>query len=283
MRKIILLLAVTVQLAAADFVGSDLISETVTKGFKKFPEPPTAELTGTLPGRRAISDGRASAALLFLKDGEGDPVAPPGAFLSRYLVANAAAVVIVHKSNAVNQIKLSELRGLFIKESREVYLNWNDLSDSMLSEMVAPIVFAPAGAFTNELFKGLVLEGYDYRPGVRQNLEWKTINENLTARFGVVVVAPSMPAGAPGKVVPISDGRPGKSAIAYAPDEMNIYNGDYPLRLPLYLYVRIDREKALRDAVAWILSDEFAKNLKDQGLYPAPKAIRERLSQRLDR
>lgn len=283
MRKIILLLAVSVQLAAADFVGSDLISDMVTKGFKKLPEAPSAELTGTLPGRRAIADGRASAALLFVKEGEGDPPAPTGAFFSRYLVANAAAVVIVHKSNAINQIKLSELRGLFIKETREVYLNWNDLSDSMLSEMVAPIVFAPPGAFTNELFKGLVLEGYDYRPGVRQNLEWSTINENLTARFGVVVVAPSMPVGSPGKVVPIADGRPGKSAIAYAPDEMNIYNGDYPLRLPLYLYVRTDQERALRGAVAWILSDEFAKNLKDQGLYPAPKAIRDRLSQRLDR
>ena len=283
MRKIILLMAVTARLAAADFVGSDLISEIVTKGFNKLPDPPSAELAGTLPGRRAISDGRASAALLFVKEGVGDPLAPQGVFFSRYLVANAAAVVIVHKSNAVNQIKLSELKGLFTKEAREVYLNWNDLSDSLLSEMVAPIVFAPPGAFTNELFKGVVLDGYDYRPGVRQNLEWTSINDNLTARFGVVVVAPSMPDGAPGKVVSIADGRPGKSAIAYAPDEMNIYNGDYPLRLPLYLYVRTDREKALRDAITWILSDEFAKNLKDQGLYPAPKAIRDRLTQRLDR
>lgn len=283
MRKLFILLAVATHLSAADFVGTDLITGIITPGLKNIPSAPTADLSGTMPGRRALCAGKASAAFLFLKDGESEPVPPAGVFFNRYLIANAAVVVVVHKQNAVTQLKLSELRGLFTKEARDVYLNWNDLSNGVLSEMVAPIVYAPAGAFTDELFKGFVLEGYDYRVGVRQRLEWSAISENLTARFGVVAIMPSMPPGTPGKVVPVADGRAGRSTVAYAPDEMNIYNGDYPLRLPLYLYVRADREKALRDALIWILSDDVAKKFRDQGLYPAPKAIRERLTQRLDR
>ena len=271
------------RLSAADIVGSDIIRDAIEPGLKKHASGSSIELSGTLPGRRALIAGTASAAFLFLKDGEADPAAPSGVFFNRYLIANAAVVAVVHKQSSITQLKLSELKGLFTKESREVYLNWSDLSNGTLSEMVAPIVYAPKGAFTDELFKGFVLDGADYRQGVRQHLEWDTIKENLTARFGVIVIMPSMPADTPGKVLSVADGRPGRPIVAYAPDEMNIYNGDYPLRLPLYLYVRSDREKALNEALNWVLSDEVAQKLKDQGLYPAPKAIRVRLSQRLDR
>ncbi len=283
MKKLITLFLITARLAAADIVGTDLIRGLVTSGIKTMPNPPTVELAGTLPGRRALCAGNASAAFLFLKEGEADPLAPAGVFFNRFLVANAAVVVVVHKQNPVAQLKFSELKGLFAKESREVYLNWGDLSNGTLSEMSAPLVYAPSGAFTDELFKGLVLEGNDYRPGVRQRLEWPTIIENLTARFGVVAIMPSMPAGTPGRLMPIADGRPGRSQVAYPPNEVNIYNGDYPLRLPLYLYVRTDQEKALHDTLVWILSDAFAQGLEAQGLSPAPKAIRGRLTQRLDR
>lgn len=283
MKNVTIIFLITARLAAADIVGTDLINGLVTSGIKSLANPPTAELTGTLPGRRALCAGNASAAFLFLKDGEADPVAPAGNFFNRYLVANAAAVVVVHKQNQVSQLKFSELKGLFAKESRDVYLNWGDLSNGTLSEMAAPIVYAPPGAFTDELFKGLVLDGNDYRTGVRQRLEWTAVTENLTARFGVVAIMPAMPAGTPGRLMPIADGRPGRSQVAYPPNELNIYNGDYPLRLPLYLYVRSDREKALHDTLVWILSDAFAQGLQTQGLAPAPKAIRGRLTQRLDR
>jgi hypothetical protein len=283
MKNLITFFIVTVHLAAADIVGTDLINGLVTSGIKNVPNPPTVELTGTLPGRRALCAGTASAAFLFLKDGEGDPVAPSGTFFNRYLVANATVVVVVHKQNPTSQLKLSELKGLFAKESRDVYLNWGDLSNGTLSEMAAPIVYAPSGAFIDELFKGLVLEGNDYRQGVRQRLEWKTVTENITARFGVVAIMPSLPAGSPGRLMPIADGRPGRSQMAYPPNEVNIYNGDYPIRLPLYLYVRSDREKELRNTLVWILSDTFAEGLQKQGLSPAPKSIRSRLTQRLDR
>ena len=283
MGKLLLLFITASQLVAADFVGTDIITGVIDAGFKKLPNPPSVELIGSMPGSRAISSGRASAALLFLKEGESEPAAPSGAFFNRYLIASAAAVVVVHKQNPTSQLKLSELKGLFTKDAREVFLSWNDLSNGNMSEMAAPIVYAPPGAFTDELFKGMVLEGADYRQGVRQRLEWTAVTENLLARFGAVAIMPAMPAGTPGKLVPIADGRPGRSAVAYPPDEMNIYNGDYPLRLPLYLYVRSDREKDLRDAITWILSDEAAQMLKEQGLHPAPKAIRERLTQRLDR
>ena len=92
---------------------------------------------------------------------------------------------------------------------------------------------------------------------------------------------PYAPAGV-GKALQVSDGRPGRPASAYSPDEQNIYNGDYPLRLPLWLYFRADRQAELRPALKWVLSDEAAELLRRQGLHPAPRPARDQFVQRLD-
>jgi len=83
-------------------------------------------------------------------------------------------------------------------------------------------------------------------------------------------------------VLQVADGRPGKSSTAYGPDENNVHNADYPLQVPLILYVRKDRLARLRPALSWLFSDEAAALLEKQGLYPAPKSARTRFVQRLD-
>ena len=90
------------------------------------------------------------------------------------------------------------------------------------------------------------------------------------------------PSAGEAKLLQVSDGRPGRSLTAYTPTEMNIYNGDYPLSLPITLYIRKDQLAAYAPLVRWVLSEEVAVKLRERGLSPTPPALRSRLLQRLD-
>ncbi len=281
MRIILLLLCLVSPLSANEIVGSDILKETL-KDINKLPGAPKANFNGTMPARRALLEDRASIGILFLRENEEDPKPSKDVFFNRYLLANAAAALIVHKENTLTQVNLEGLRGIFSKSARDPVTTWNDLPGATQSEIVSPIIHSPAGSFVQEFFVGFVLNGDELKTNVKQRMEAITIQENIESRFGIAVI---MPANTPtaGRVMSIADGRPGRPRVAYVPNEMNIYNGDYPLRLPLYIYVKSTKEKEMSKVLTWLMSDEVAERIKKQGLYPAPKPIRDRLSQRLDR
>ena len=73
MRLLALLLS-CVALRAADIVGSDLLTGAVAGGLERAARNLTHDFGGTLPGRQAFIDGRASAAVLMVRDREVAPV-----------------------------------------------------------------------------------------------------------------------------------------------------------------------------------------------------------------
>jgi len=281
MLRILILLCLVPQLSAIEIVGSDILKDTL-KDIDKLPDAPKANFTGTMPARRALLEERANIGIIFLRENEEDPKPVNGTFFNRYLLANAAASLIVHKENTLTQVNLEGLRGIFSKSARYPAANWNDLPGATQSEIISPIIHSPTGSFIQELFVGFVLNGDELKTNVKQRMEAITIQENIESRFGAAVIMPAITPTS-GRVMSIADGRPGRPAVAYIPNEMNIYNGDYPLRLPLYIYVKSTKEKELSKILIWLMSDEVAERIKKQGLCPAPKPIRDRLSQRLDR
>ena len=268
--------------SAADIVGSDLLKPALTEGLRAVAPAKSVDFAGTLPGRRSLADGRASVALLFQREGEADPTAPTGQTLQRYLLANAAVVVAVHKSNRQNQVSFADLNSLLAKDPKVYYVNWNDLAGGNLSDTILTYLYAPHGAFARELIQGVPLANQPFRQEVNLVMDWAPVGQSLATRPATLAFAPGLPPGSEGRLLQVSDGRPGKSVTAYSPDEMNIYNGDYPLRLPLYLYVRTDQLAAHKETLKWLFSEAAAERIRALGLYPAPKAIRERLAQRLD-
>ena len=125
------------------------------------------------------------------------------------------------------------------------------------------------------------MEGRSFRSDVRQRIEPTLAADMLTLRAGSVVLMAHAPSGV-GRPLPLADGREGRPTTAYLPNDTNLQNGDYPLQLPLVLYVRQDRLDGFRPALRWLFSDEAAALLERQGLHPAPKDVRVRFVQRLD-
>ena len=280
MRLLALLLS-CVALRAADIVGSDLLTGAVARGLESAVGNSAADFGGTLPGRQAFVDGRASVAILLVRDREVAPVPTGKIGVVEFRLASAVVVVATHGSNRAESITLENLANVFARDPRAAARNWNDLDPAARSELITPAVCSPAGSMVLEIFQGLSLQGQPFRSDVRLRIEPDLAADLLASRAGSVILIPRPPTGR-GKVLQVADGRPGKSTTAYGPDETNVHNGDYPLQVPLILYVRQDRLAQLTPALRWLVSDEAASLLENQGLTPAPKAARTRFVQRLD-
>lgn len=267
--------------SAADYVGTDLLSGPMAQGLAHAAGGMAADFGGTLPGRQAFVEGRASAAVLMMRDREVAPVPSGRIGVAEFRLASAVAVVATHAANRMEAVTLENLSNAFAKDARSPARNWNDLDPAARSELMSPAVCSPPGALVLEIFQGLVLEGQPFRADVRQRVEPTLAADLLASRAGSIILLPLPPKGR-GKVLQVADGRPGKSSTAYGPDENNVYNGDYPLQVPLVLFVRLDRLPQLRPSLRWLFSDEAAALLEKQGLYPAPKSARTRFVQRLD-
>ena len=270
-----------VALRAADIVGSDLLAGAVARGLDGAAGKTAADFGGTLPGRQAFVDGRASAAVLMLRDREVAPIPSGKTGVIEFRLASAVVVVATHGTNRAESITLENLANIFARDPRAPARNWNDIEPAARSELITPAVCSPAGSLVLEIFQGIALEGQPFRPDVRQRIEPDLAADLLASRAGTVTLIPRPPSGR-GKVLQVADGRPGKSSTAYSPDENNVHNGDYPLQVPLVMYVRQDRLTQLTPALRWLFSDEAAALLEKQGLSPAPKAARTRFVQRLD-
>ena len=262
---------------AADIVGTDLLDGNFVASLRVAAGPDVADFAGTLPARRAITEGRAAAAILMVRPGEASPLA--GA--REFRLASAVVVVATHGSNRMEQITFEQLANAYARDARAPARNWNDLDPLARSELLTPALCSPPGTMVLEVFQGLVLEGQAFRPDARLRVEPPLAADLLASRAGSIVLLPRPPT-ARGRVLPVADGRSGRPATAYGPDENNVHNGDYPLQVPLILYVRPDKVAGLRPALRWLCSDAAAELLSKQGLTPAPASARSAFLQRLD-
>ena len=261
----------------ADLVGTDLLDGRFVAGLRAAAGAGIADFAGTLPARKALQEGRAAAAILMVRPGETSPV--PGA--REFRLASAVVVVATHGSNRMEQVTFEQLVNAFARDARAPARNWNDLDPLARSELMTPALCSPPGTMTLEVFQGLVLEGQAFRPDVRLRVEPALAADLLAARAGSIVLLPSPPSGR-GRVLPVADGRPGRPATAYGPNQNNVHNGDYPLQVPLVLFVRPEKIAELRPALRWLCSEAAADLLSSQGLTPAPAAARAAFLQRLD-
>ncbi len=265
---------------AAEIGGSDLLGGDLVAAMTRAVGAVDADFSGTLPARRAFRGGRLGAAVLLRRPEDAAPTAA-GAEVWECPLAAAVVVVSAHASNRCERLTLEQLADAFARDARSPARNWNDLDPSARSELISPAVCSPAGTLVVEIFQGVALAGQPFRPDVRQRIEPALAADLLSVRSGSLVLHPRLPEGR-GRVIPVADGRPGRSATAYAPDDANVQNGDYPLQLPLVLYVRADRVGPVRAAIRWLCSDEAARQLTRQGLCPAAASTRLRFVQRLD-
>ena len=263
--------------ALVDTLGPALADRAAVAGVKL-----TVRFDGSLTAREAVRDGRADLGILLLRESDVLDKAADGKAIRRFPLGAAAAYVYVHPSNPLRDIDLPALANIFGSGQRGDYKFWSDVPGVSMAEPILTFTCVPGRHMAQTLFQGIALGGRAFKPGVRQRVDPALAEESISGRTNAILVTATPLAAKFGKLLQVADGREGRSSTAYAPDEANIFNGDYPLRLPLVLCVKEDRVAANADTIRWLLSEECAAKIRQAGMIPAPKAIRERLAQRLD-
>lgn len=269
-------------LFAADIAGSDVLAPALLAGLRQVaPAGKSVDLAGTLAARRGLVAGQVGCALLLIRPEEGAPPGPAGIELVTVPFARAAAVVAVHRSNPVEQISFASLAGLLARESAAPIGNWSELPGGGRNDLPTIAIHSPEGSFVRELVRGLALGQVPFKETVRLETPALPARETLATVSGALVLLP-FPAAGDAKLLQVADARPGRPLTAYSPTELNIHNGDYPLSLPIALYIRKDQLSIYAPVARWLLSAEAADKLRFHGLVPAPPALRARFLQRLD-
>lgn len=283
---LILLLAAIPWLRAASVAGSDAIAETLGTAVQRHLAADggkhTVAFRGTLPALEGLDNGTVDVALVLLRDSQQVDKTSDGKPIRRITLGAVAAYVYTHPSLPVQEVNLGTLAAIFGVGQAADYKFWSDVPGVTFPEPILPFTTGAQQHPSSTLFHGIALGGRPFRNTVRLRVAPALANDTLASRTNAIVVTDQpMPEGV-GRLLRVADGREGRSSTGYFPDENNIYNADYPLRLPLVLCVREDRLASQRELVRWLLSDEAASHLRRANFVPAPKLIRDRLAQRLD-
>lgn len=285
MRPLILCLLVA-SARSTEIAGTDALADTLQPALVARAATAGAadkvHFDGSLPARNGLLEGKVDIAVLFLRESDTLDKAADGTSIRRFPLGSAAAYVYVHPSHPLREITLPVLANLYGSGQRSDYKFWSDVPGLTMPEPVLPFTYVPGRHMAQTVFQGIALGGRAFKASVRQRIELDLAKESVSGRTNAILVsATPMPPGV-GRLLQVADGREGRPTTAYAPDEANIFNGDYPLRLTLVVCVRSDRVAANAETLRWLLSEPAADLVRKAGMVPAPKAIRERLAQRLD-
>lgn len=273
-------------LSAINVGGTDTLTPTLGAAIERHlaadGKKHTIAFRGSLPALEGIDAGQVDIALILQPDGQNLERTPGGKVLRRFPLGAAAAYVYVHPTLDLKETNLATLAAIFGAGQKDDFKFWSDVPGLRFQEPILAFTSSDETHPSTTLFNGIALAGRPYRPSVRLRVPAVTAREIISGSTNAIMIASSPTPEGVGQLLRIADGREGRSKTAYFPDDANIYNGDYPLRLPLVLCVPEDKVATHRDFIAWLLSDVAASEIRKGQFIPTPALIRQRLVQRLD-
>lgn len=267
--------------AEITFCGSDFFAGTLEKKFTETASAavPGVSLKSDLRGSRwalaKLREGKCDFAIALVPDKKSVPEFESGAW-KMVPVAYQTAIVVVAKSNPLEQISFYQLRAVFARYAEERIERWNDIASGFDAiTKIRPIVnsdpnsslaaFFQSRAFPNSGFENNVLK-------IRGNDE--TLHE--VGYNTIAVVSSFDPLKYPVlKMLSVSAAdKKNDVQTAYAPSISNIAHGDYPFSVPFYFIYPVEKREKILPFLSVAVSDEFVKFMESSSLAVPPKNIR---------
>lgn len=267
---------------AATLVGSDLLKGPVSSAIIKdmgTQTTSTVNLEGSLLGEKNLRAGKAEAALLLLPDRNKVPEIAKGEW-EAVPVAYQVVAVVVNKRNALEELDLATLAGIYGQLQEADIKHWSTVKNSALDVPIYCVSTRYDIGMVTPLFRKVVLNGGDYRREMNFMGGDAEAQRYVTENVGAIALLALPPEGDQVKTLRVKATKEGN---AYAPDASNLYNSDYPIAIPLYLVFPKAKQSAMRPLVAPVFSDATAAALQETGFMPVPKNIRANAIQRLDK
>ncbi len=183
-----------------------------------------------------------------------------------YKVAIDGLSVYVHNDNAIKELSLEQLEGIFTGRIK----NWKDVGGN---DAPITVYSRENSSGTYEFFKEHVLKGKDFAasaqtmPGTAALLQAVEKDKNGIGYGGAAY-------GQGARAIGVKKDADSKAVL---PNEETVVGQTYPIWRYLYNYVNPALDKGEVAAyLNWIRSDEGQKIVKDVGYYPLPDKLREK-------
>ncbi len=185
---------------------------------------------------------------------------------TEYKVAMDGLSIYVNEDNAVTQLSLEELAGIFDGQIK----NWKEVGGSD-----SPIVVYSRenSSGTYEFFKEHVLKGKDYTAGA-QTLQGtaQVIQAVASEKRGIGYGGAAYAKGV--RILKVSKDKGGQAIEA---NEENVLSNTYPISRFLFIYINPALDKGeIAAYLNWIRSDDGQKIVKNVGYYPLPPQYRQK-------
>ncbi|MFH1499174.1 MAG: substrate-binding domain-containing protein [Verrucomicrobiota bacterium] len=271
------LFAVSLQAAPLRIVGSDLLSPVLDRGLAAYAERNDREITVKLEGSGIGLDSlrRGEADLGVLMFAPGAPL-PSEEFLL-LPVAYQTAVLAMRSSIPVSQLSYSQIGGIYGDSEQKNHRRWSDVGASgpWGARSILPVAVGRQGGLAFDLLRAETLKSNRLKPSVVQfNTPAEAIRRVSGDEGGIAVLLQPPPEDSGLKVVLVSREDQG---VAYPPTPDNLHNGDYPLRLPVYLVARKADINSLNQLLRFLLGEEALPLWEQAGLISAPVQSRNQL------
>jgi len=264
-------------------VGTDLLGDALVPSFERYQEasgePVVADMIGTLPAYVSLEENRADLAIVAIPVSEELPEDRFELTPLCYVVAH----ILVNTGNPVIELSLKQLSGIFSAEAQQRIDNWGaaGITGPLASRSLQVMVQDAPGSVVIELFKFIALDSRSIKSNATYVKTIRELTDLIAADLGAIGVASVPPAGRTVKTVAVSSGESG--SFAFGPTPENVYYGDYPLILPLYVAVPKAADLDIKAFIKILMSDKTAKDLEKAGFMPLPDNVRKRTIQDLDR
>lgn len=266
---------------ALSYCGSDFLAGTLEREFEAQVESahPDYALTAELRGSRwalvNLREKKCDFAVVLLPDKNAVPEIVSGEWKA-IPVAYQTAIVVVSKSNAIDQINFYQLSGIFSRFAQERIDHWAQISSNFDgSARIRAIVNNMRGSSLSAFFQSkispnssllsetLTLCGNDE---ILKDMSYETIA--IVSSFDPIKY-PTL------KALPVSTvSEKGAAGTAYAPSFSNIAHGDYPFSAPFYFVYPAAKRDQILPILEVAVSDKFANFVESQSLAIPPKAQR---------
>jgi hypothetical protein len=271
---VLLVLAAPVTPGEVRVVGSDLMGAEFRAALERFAQGQARavrlEWAGSRLAREELTSGRATAALLV--SSEVEPVWPADWVVLP--LAYHVMVLVAAPEAPVNQIDLGQVREIF-SAGTTTLTRWGDLgaSGEWRGRQVQPVVVGDRAGLAHDLLHQRVLRGGPMKNTVAVLEDIREVATRVRQTPGGLGVLPAAPAEL--KVLALA-AAPG--GVAFGPTPENVHAGHYPLRVPLRL---VFPRAAAGEHLAlgrFLLGDEMAAALRQDGLVSLPRPLRQQLA-----
>jgi len=267
-------LSFSVSRAEVRLVGSDLLGKEFAPALEAYSQRNDQGLKLKLEGSRAgmekLESGQADLALVFFSPSDKLPEAPYVA----WPVAYQTAVVVVPAALPLTQITFEQLNMIYGDSAQSGLKRWKDLgvAGDWAHRNILPNLLGASGGLTYDLFRYSVLASPGLRPTVEVQSSMAESMTRILGEEGGVAVLPWLPTNQLNlKALLVAKGG---ADVAFGPTADNLYSGDYPIRLPVYLVFRKDAAKRLQTTVRYLLSEDAVPLWENAQLVPLPLRVR---------